>query len=140
MDSSNLTAPATATATVELSAAQRQRIDNGAWLLDWKHPTWAWWINPETLDIDGFTTCVLAQLFKSDYRTGLVRLGLGDSTEGDERAAEYGFYPHKDDLPGYMDKFSEEAFKYAEALIQSKNAYWKELVRQRQIVIKGEAP
>lgn len=111
----------------QLTEIQRQRIENGAKLLDWQHPSWAQQVNLETFDINECRLCAVGQLFGS-YTEGLKRLDM----DGSGRDVEYGFWPHTDEVIGLSDHERNQ-------ITAAKNAYWKELIRQRQVVIKGEA-
>jgi hypothetical protein len=109
---------------VVLSAVQRQRIDNGAALLDSKTGfDWAKRVNCASLDINSIHSCVLTQVF-GGYYAGRRRLELSH-----EVAKEYGFWPADDDTMEW---------NAAQKLSAAKTDYWRELILKRQTTIKGE--
>lgn len=111
----------------ELNAEQIQRIINGVGLLDSSLGfNWAMMVDLKTFDINSFSHCILAQTCGT-YNSGLHRLNLNDIA-----ASEYGFYPHRDDHPSYMNTYSSEASIYADKLAELKTLYWKELIAERQ--------
>lgn len=121
---------------IALSDAQRQRIDNGAELLDSRLGfNWAFKVDLKTFDINSFSSCVLGQVFDCSYSDAVARLEL----KGDNEAAEYGFYPHLDDPAKDLELASAEAMAYSDELAVLKTNYWGELIRQRRVQLKGEA-
>lgn len=109
---------------VGLSAAQRQRIDNGLELLDAKTGfEWAKRIDLYQLNINSMHSCVLTQVF-GGYYAGLKRLELNF-----ESAKQYGFWPAEDDLLEWNSTVR---------LGIAKTDYWREQILKRQQTIKGE--
>lgn len=116
---------------MELTQAQRERIDKGADLLDEKEPNWFTRINGDTLDINSFNLCVVCQVF-GDFYSGLADLGLGLAGKLPEReASEYGFYPHKAESDDELDLPHDEAVEAGKELAAAKTAYWMVLVTKR---------
>lgn len=71
----------------ELRAAYTVKAERGADLLDQRVPRWAEQIDIESLNLDSWVNCVLAQIF-GDYSPALEALELNGKTGADE----HGFY------------------------------------------------
>lgn len=103
-----------------LTKEQRDRIDNGAKLLDEVMPGWAGKINTLELNVDSFKNCVLGQLYGS-FWDGMKQLGYSgtrDVYDEDGFCVSNGFYPATGDL----ETGSTSA---------DKTAYWAEKVKER---------
>lgn len=74
------------------------RMNKGLDLLDQKFPNWAFHIDTDTLDLDSTMTCVVSQLFPSEWFGEAVEamcdefdIDLSDYNDPYEFAVEYGF-------------------------------------------------
>lgn len=84
-------------------------VQAGAALLDEKGPSnWRERINPDTLDTDSLTQCVLGQVFGT-YMEGMNALFGKNSWTFGKINEEYGFERIYDDPEGDLDHWQEHA-------------------------------